>query len=182
LMPKYVWLNPQTGQDEYVAIDVIKDERRIIIYKDHLARDTANFLPNNECKGHVELPNGLFVTVPGGEGGISCIMAASHAYNGTISKPWDQWVKSPSLLRGDARITQWVGCLERGDIISYGLGATPSGHWETFLGEHAITYAADTASGIFRRDTVLTYYDTNNMQSVMFYKRPGNEKVPSYKE
>ncbi|HOX40349.1 MAG TPA: hypothetical protein PL033_20395, partial [Candidatus Brocadiia bacterium] len=174
LMPKYVWLNPQTGQDEYVTIDAIKDQRVIFIYEDHLARDTANFLQGNSCSP-IELPGGLVTSITG----FVCKAAAAHAFNGTSDEPWRGWDvfpnegAYPTNGKHAERDTQ-ITALQRGDIVSYGASTSATGHWETYLG-NGITYAADAVGGKFLRDAPLDYPRRNHDYGLLYmkiWKRP----------
>jgi len=157
------------------------DARQIVIFQDHLARDTANFQQGRQCSPAIELADGVIV-----EGAsLACKDAACHAYNGSRSgAPWDSsgWTSITFELPFDYEILSILsGTLSRGDVISYGPQPVATGHWETCLDDGGNTYAADTsrpgdpASGKFLRDQILDYRDRHpemELNYVKFWYRP----------
>jgi hypothetical protein len=104
-----------------------KEERKLKIYKDHLARDYANFETGGSCD------NGWKVTTFNVDpqpvmSRWNCHGATRHAYNGTYSgsytsQPWLTWdVKAVVVTEHDSLGNgshPSLGTLERGDVVAY---------------------------------------------------------------
>ncbi|HOX39677.1 MAG TPA: hypothetical protein PL033_16975, partial [Candidatus Brocadiia bacterium] len=172
-------LNPVWRRQDGTTLDLagsdFVDARQIVIFQDHLARDTANFQQGRQCFGGVELPDGTIVTLGGGEGGISCKMAAAHAYDGTIGEPWGGWRTEIYDISNPAGRIQTMS-LKRGDVISYGNNINNvTGHWETVI-EPGKTYAADSAGKVFLRDTPFAYAKRYDLQYAKLWHNPVNDE------
>ncbi|HOX40045.1 MAG TPA: hypothetical protein PL033_18835 [Candidatus Brocadiia bacterium] len=181
-------LNPVWRRQDGTTLDLagsdFVDARQIVIFQDHLARDTVNFQQGRQCSPAIELADGVIV-----EGAsLACKDAACHAYNGKRDgAPWESWYDTPddfppSYVIGEDMdgIEEEEQDLQIGDVISYGPQASATGHWETYIG-NGVTYAADVFrysepnnSGKFLRDAPRDYpkkHPALNLRYVRYWKK-----------
>jgi hypothetical protein len=110
----------------------LKDERKVKIYMDHLARDYANFETGGYCINDWEITTFNVDPHPIMDD-WNCHGATRHAYNGTYSdsytsQPWLSWdvktvVVTYHVSSGNGSHPA-LGTLERGDVVAY---FSPSG-------------------------------------------------------
>ena len=105
----------------------LKDERKVKIYKDHLARDYANFETGGFCINDWEIKTFNVDPRPVMDD-WNCHGATRHAYNGTYSnsrtsQPWLSWdVKTVVVTIHDSSGNGShpdLGTLGRGDVVAY---------------------------------------------------------------
>jgi len=103
-----------------------KDEKKVKIYEDHLARDYENFGTGISCSGNWQFTK-FNVTITMGNT-WNCHGSTSHAYNGTynsanVGQPWLSWsVKKVVVVNHDSNgngTHDSLGTLERGDVVAY---------------------------------------------------------------
>jgi len=168
LAPKHVPpINAGTGTVTLRLKDYpnIKDSKTIRIFKDHLARDVANFKSGKSCTP-IELSDGSEVDGVN----LTCGPAMVHAHQGTVNPP------APALWRQlkakgwtEVRYDNWddfkTAKLDRGWKVYLKMnlyGEEIGLHYQTCKtlgsGKTAVTYAGDSESHVFRHETVDSYY------------------------
>lgn len=155
----------------------IYDEVEIVIYEDHLERDTSNFLAGKYCIRTSDPATGVVLAtgVQLADGScvddlsMVCAPSAYHALTGASgsgTKLRDHgWSSVSPRIHISALMTQqlsrgWVIELLRDDSDGAFL------HWQTVktsgTGETAVTYAGDSGSRIFRHEKVGDYFEYYN--------------------
>ena len=154
---------PQDGAFGTIKLEVllsyvptgISDSKRVIIYKDHLARDMANFKVDQPCvNGNWETPFGK-IEIENPYGYWNCHGSTLHAYdgsgNGALAHPdflndtnyWQTPINLSYPFNQDARLQ--LDHLNRGDVISYHDAGGGPIHTATATGNSAQTWGANNA-------------------------------------
>jgi len=145
------------------------DERTLMIYRDHLARDSQNFQHARQCAPQIELPTGAIGAGPKISCNLTCGPALSHAERG-LDQPATATVTQLKSAGWMETVYDWNAfkslSIPRGAKLQLGYydywyQVSSYVHWQTSKepgsGETIPTYAGDDRSNKFRHETPADY-------------------------